>query len=124
MLTMRWDNLFDDLESQLGHELAADEAGLELEEERSRLAQLSIRDRIRALLNASMTGTNELRLALIDGSVVCVAPEAYGSDWLAGQLIEQHGRRMRCILPLDSITGARLTRTQVAASLEPQPDEP
>ena len=45
---MRWDNLFDDLESQLEQELTAEEVDLQAEEERLRLARLCIRDRLRA----------------------------------------------------------------------------
>jgi hypothetical protein len=46
---MRWDNLFDDLESQLEQELSAEEIDLQAEEERLRLARLGIRDRLRSL---------------------------------------------------------------------------
>ena len=50
---MRWDNLFDDLESQLEQELTAEEVDLQAEEERLRLARLGIRDRLRSLAHAS-----------------------------------------------------------------------
>ena len=42
---MRWDNLFDDLESQLEQELDAEDIDLLAEEERLRLGRLGLRDR-------------------------------------------------------------------------------
>ena len=49
---MRWDNLFDDLESQLEQGLTAEELDLKAEEERLRLGRLGLRDRIVAILHA------------------------------------------------------------------------
>ena len=46
---MRWDNLFDDLEGQLEHELTSEEIDLQAEEERLRLGRMSLRDRILAI---------------------------------------------------------------------------
>lgn len=40
---MRWEHLFDDLETQLERELTAEELDLEVEEERLRLGRLSLR---------------------------------------------------------------------------------
>ena len=49
---MRWDLLFDDLESQLDQEQRDEERALALEEERLRLARLTLRDRLTALSRA------------------------------------------------------------------------
>jgi len=46
---MRWDSLFDDLESQLEQELGAEEGDLLAEEERLRLGRLTLRDRLVAM---------------------------------------------------------------------------
>jgi hypothetical protein len=54
---------------------------------------------------------------------VTVAPSTFGRDWLAGELIEESGRRPQCIVPLDSIDGVILERPQIAVSLEPTADE-
>ena len=43
---MRWDKLFDDLESQLEREITAEELDLDAEEERLRLGRLSVRERL------------------------------------------------------------------------------
>ena len=59
---MRWDSLFDDLESQLERERTAEELDLEAEEERLRLGRLAVRDRLLALARAP--GERPVRLVL------------------------------------------------------------
>ncbi|MDQ1544141.1 MAG: hypothetical protein QOK08_1779 [Actinomycetota bacterium] len=116
---MRWDNLFDDLESQLEQELSAEEVDLKAEEERLRLARLGIRDRLYALhLLAAGEGERMLRLTLRDGSRITVTPSTFGRDWFSGELIEESGRRPSCILPIESIDGITLEADQVAQSLD------
>jgi hypothetical protein len=116
---MRWDNLFDDLESQLEQELSAEEVDLRAEEERLRLARLGIRDRLLALhRQASGDSERVLRLTLRDGSRISVTPSTFGRDWFAGELIEESGRQPSCILPLDSIDGVTLARGQILPSLD------
>lgn len=115
---MRWDNLFDDLESQLEQELTAEEVDLQAEEERLRLARLGIRDRLRSLHAGVNPGDRVLRLTLADGSRVSVDPATFGRDWLAGELIEESGRRPQCVVSLDSIIGVVLSRAQVMQSLD------
>jgi hypothetical protein len=121
---MRWDDLFDDLESQLERELSAEEVDLQAEEERLRLARLGIRDRLRSL-HAAPAAADERMLCLVlgDGSRATVAPATFGRDWLAGELIEESGRRPQCIVPLDSILGVVLVRNQIGPSLEPMVEE-
>jgi hypothetical protein len=116
---MRWDNLFDDLESQLAQEISAEEVDLLAEEERLRLARLGIRDRLFAL-HAIASGADErmLRLILRDGSRITVTPSSFGRDWLAGELVDESGRRPACVVPLDAIDGIVLDRGQVAVSLD------
>jgi hypothetical protein len=115
---MRWDNLFDDLESQLEQELTAEEVDLQAEEERLRLARLGLRDRLRALLIAPSTDDRMLHLVLAGGARVTVAPATFGRDWLVGELLEDSGRRPQCIVPLDSIDAVTLTASQVRQSLD------
>ncbi|HEX4443393.1 MAG TPA: hypothetical protein VHZ81_07450 [Galbitalea sp.] len=121
---MRWDNLFDDLESQLEQELSAEEIDLQVEEERLRLARLGIRDRLRSLHAAANSAERRtLRLLLADGSREIVAPATFGRDWLAGELVEESGRRPQCIVPIESIDGIVLESDQIVVSLEPQLEE-
>ncbi|MDQ1545748.1 MAG: hypothetical protein QOH69_652 [Actinomycetota bacterium] len=115
---MRWDNLFDDLESQLEQELTAEEIDLQAEEERLRLARLGIRDRVRALAAATASDDRLLRLVLADGSRATVSPATFGRDWVAGELIEESGRRPQCIVALDAIEAVILSRSQVVQSLD------
>lgn len=121
---MRWDNLFDDLESQLEQGLTADEVDLRAEEERLRLARLSIRDR---LLSVHRTGDQQenrmLRLVLLDGARISVTPVTFGRDWFAGDLSGEGRRSPACIVPIDAIAALSLTRPQVQASLDPGPAE-
>jgi hypothetical protein len=120
---MRWDNLFDDLESQLEQELTAEEVDLQAEEERLRLARLGLRERLRSLSTVSREDDVVLRLRLADASTVSIAPATFGRDWLAGELVEESGRRHQCVLPLDAVDGVVLTRDQVAASLGGTPGD-
>jgi hypothetical protein len=115
---MRWDNLFDDLESQLEQELSAEEVDLQAEEERFRLARLGIRDRLRSLSAASAAEDRVLRLVLADASTVSIVPATFGRDWLAGELLEESRRRPQCVVPLDAIDGVLLSRDQVLLGLD------
>jgi hypothetical protein len=115
---MRWDNLFDDLESQLEQELSAEEIDLQAEEERLRLAKLGLRDRLYALhLHASGELERTLRLTLIDGFRLALTPTTFGRDWISGDVVEESGRRPSCILPLDAVDGIALGQRQVRLSL-------
>lgn len=137
---MRWDNLFDDLESQLEHGLTAEEIDLRAEEERLRLARLSLRDRIIAIHAAGPPGVpgaaaradpagaarhadpaepaaTTVRLLLSGDRTVDVRPLSFGRDWFSAELVEQSGRRSPCIIPLAAVTGLALTRAQVERSL-------
>ena len=116
---MRWDNLFDDLESQLEQELTAEEIDLQAEEERLRLARLGIRDRLYALHRAAAGGTTRmLCLVLRDGTRITVTSSSFGRDWFAGELIDESGRRPACIIPIEAISGMILTREQVRLSFD------
>lgn len=117
---MRWDNLFDDLESQLEHELNAEEVDLHAEEERLRLGRLSLRDRIMSLHEAAGRhpgGSSAIRLLLVGGERVDVAPAAFGKDWFSADLLGETARQAQCIVPLAGIAGLVLSRSQVDASL-------
>jgi hypothetical protein len=115
---MRWDNLFDDLESQLEQELTAEEVDLQAEEERLRLARLGVRDRLRSLASAAASDDRTLHLIVADGSRVAIAPATFGRDWVAGELLEESGRRPQCVVALDAVDGVILSRDQVLGSLD------
>lgn len=122
---MRWDNLFDDLESQLDHELGAEAVDLRAEAERLRLGRLSLRDRLLA-----MTGSGEgerggsegassagIRVLLSSGIILQLRPGTFGRDWLAAELLEESHRRSQCVLALSAIAVVLPTRAQLQTSL-------
>ena len=116
---MRWDNLFDDLESQLEQELGAEEGDLLAEEERLRLGRLTIRDRVIAMTRPGDGVSEQLRLALRDGSTVTVAVGSVGRDWLVGELIG--ARRGSCVVPLPAVAALLPTPEQLARSVGIEP---
>jgi hypothetical protein len=115
---MRWNNLFDDLEGQLEHELSAEEVDLQAEEERLRLGRLSLRDRILCLSNPTGgSAPKPIRVLLANGDRIDVRPAAFGRDWFSADLVDESARRAQCIVPLAGIVGLVLSKPQVSASL-------
>jgi len=119
---MRWDNLFDDLESQLEREITADDLELDAEEERLRLGRLSIRDRIVALHGRS-TVQSPLTLAvlLITGTRITVRPVIIGRDWMSADIIDDRGRPAQCIIPFEALAGITLAAKHITPSLATTP---
>jgi hypothetical protein len=115
---MRWDNLFDDLESQLETELTAEDIDLRAEEERLRLGRMSLRDRLASLHRASnANGGYSIRLLLTDGRAIAVHPVALGRDWLSGDMLDEAASRHQVIVPLAALAGVVLSPGQVEPSL-------
>lgn len=117
---MRWDKLFEDLESQLEQELTAEELDLEAEEERLRLGRLSLRDRLVAL--GGMPGAppaEQFGITLASGARLTVRMVNCGRDWFSADLIDDSSRQVQCIVPMGALSALSLTRTQVVASLMP-----
>jgi len=140
---VRWDNLFDDLEGQLEHEIQAEEIDLRAEEERLRLGRLSLRSRLVSLTRApAPAAAGVLRVALVTGATITIRPTTFGRDWLAADLLSadllsadrsaaddrdadrraaehRNGGRFgaQCVLPLAAIAGVILHHDQVAVSL-------
>jgi len=118
LAAMRWDHLFDDLESQLEHELGAEEVDLLAEEERLRLGRLSMRERIRAMTPPS-GASPPLRLLLTDGARLSIVVGAVGRDWIAGEEARETGVGPSCVVPLASIAACFPDAAQSFASLAP-----
>jgi hypothetical protein len=110
---VRWQNLFDDLESQLETELGAEEDDLLAEEERLRLGRLSLRDRIRALHQAD--AASRLGVTLRGGDRLTLTVAAIGRDWLAGEL--DAGILRSAIVPFAALATLDPVGGQLAASL-------
>jgi len=118
---VRWDDLFDDLEGQLEHELNAEETDLRAEEERLRLGRLSLRNRLASLAQARGSRAAVLRVVLSSGETITVRPTTFGRDWLAADpaadLLDGASAGAQCVLPLAAIAGVVLHPDQVAGSL-------
>ncbi|HWH96821.1 MAG TPA: hypothetical protein VNS80_00500 [Pseudolysinimonas sp.] len=110
---MRWQNLFDDLESQLESELGAEDVDLLAEEERLRLGRLSLRDRIRALHDAAPA--SPLGVTLRGGDRVTLVIAAVGRDWLAGEL--DAGILRSAIVPFAAVATLDPVGAQIVSSL-------
>jgi hypothetical protein len=119
---MRWDHLFDDLAGQLEHELQAEEADLQHEEERLRLGRLTMRDRIAALHRADDPAARRIRYRSRTGELHVLRPLTVGRDWMAGDLDDRAGAQG--VVPFAAIDALLLDRGQVAASLVAPPDAP
>ena len=114
---MRWDDLFDDLESQLEQELGAEDVDMLAEEERLRLGRLTLRQRLIAMTRpGGAAGEEELRLALRDGQLISVMVGSIGRDWVVGEL--RGPRRGSCLVPLGAIASVLPTAGQLAGSLD------
>ena len=116
---MRWDKLFEDLESQLEQELTAEELDLEAEEERLRLGRLSLRERLLALRGSGAASAGPFGITLASGTRLTVRMVSCGRDWFSADLIDDSSRHAQCIVPMGALSGISLTRTQVATSLTP-----
>ena len=135
---VRWDNLFDDLEGQLEHELHVEEIDLRAEEERLRLGRLSLRNRLTSLARAPGTtigfrsgsdrrtgsdhGPGVLRIVLAMGETITVRPTTFGRDWLAGDLLDSVSAGSQCVLPLAAVAGIVLRRGEIPGSLCTEPE--
>jgi hypothetical protein len=97
---VRWENLFDDLGSQLEQGLAIEEDALAREDERVRIARLGLRDRLVAMK------ARPIAVTLRGGSVVTLTVEQVGRDWVvgggdpAGDVIVPFGAIASVALPL------------------------
>ena len=115
---MRWDRLFDDLESQLEHELDAEETDLVAEEERLRLARLTLRERLLAMAAPEQADREPIVLELTTGAVCVLRASALGRDWIAGELVADAGPRASAVMPLASIAAVRPSSAQLVRGLE------
>jgi len=110
---MRWDKLFDDLESQIEHELSAEELDLQAEEERLRLGRLSLRERILAIGSSG----DSLRIIVGSDQWMSVTPLTVGRDWFLAQLLVDARVAPQYIVPIASLAGFTVLDKNVVNSL-------
>ena len=120
---MRWDLLFDDLESQLDQEQRDEERALAVEEERLRLGRLTLRDRLTAMTRADPAASDSgVRLELIGGRTLALRPLVFGRDWMSAALADAGRSGTQCIVPMAAIAAVLPSRSQLEPSLEPVPE--
>lgn len=112
---VRWQNLFDDLESELEHELGAERIDLAAEEERLRIGRLTLRDRVRPRLAGADGEVTALELVLTDGHRLLITATALGRDWVAGETAGS-GIRNQIIVPLAAVGGILIEPAQLGPS--------
>ncbi len=121
---MRWNNLFDDLEGQLEHELGAEEVDLKGEEERLRLGRLTLRDRLVSIHAAGTEQNIAVRLSLSDGTMLRLQPLAFGKDWMSARVLDESRRRAQVVVPIWAVASITLNRDQIGSSLvAPEPEQ-
>ncbi|WP_010203424.1 hypothetical protein [Salinibacterium sp. PAMC 21357] len=119
---MRWDNLFDDLESQLENEITADDLEIDAEEERLRLGRLSMRDRIVSLHSRSSEQSPlTISVVLVTGLRLTIRPAIIGRDWMSADLVDDSGRPAQCIVPFAAVAGISLGAGHITPSLATMP---
>ncbi len=117
---MRWDDLFDDLESQLAHERDAEERDQRADEERRRVGRLLIRERLEAYALASRAGST-LTLEVSGGERLVLRPTTVGRDWVSGETVVAGSGSRGCIIPIAAVTGVLVPIGDVARSLASPP---
>jgi hypothetical protein len=117
---MRWDLLFDDLESQLDQEQRDEERALAIEEERLRLGRLTLRDRLGAMARAAGDDPEaSVRIELRGGRQLDVRPLSFGRDWMSAVVRAPGRTEGQCIVPLAAIAALIPTQAQLDPSLAP-----
>jgi hypothetical protein len=120
---MRWDLLFDDLESQLDQEQRDEERALALEEERLRLGRMTLRERLSALARAGVDDPDSsVRIELRSGLILDVRPLAFGRDWMSAAEVGPMQRAIQAIVPLSAIAAILPSGAQLDPSLTPMPE--
>jgi hypothetical protein len=120
---MRWDLLFDDLESQLDQEQRDEERALAIEEERLRLGRLTLRDRLSAMARAAGDdAAASIRIELRGGRTLDLRPLSFGRDWMSATVRGSARNDSQCIVPLGAIAAVIPTRAQLERSLAPSTD--
>jgi hypothetical protein len=117
---MRWDLLFDDLESQLDQEQRDEERALAIEEERLRLGRITLRDRLSAMARAAGDDpAASIRVQLRGGRTLELRPLSFGRDWMSATVHGSGPNDGQCIVPLTAIGAIIPTRPQLEGSLRP-----
>ena len=121
--SVQWDHLFEDLADQFAAEREEAEQRAAIDDERLRIARLTVRDRLTAL--AAGIGPDErIGLQLHTDERIDVVPVEFGADWFGAELTGLVGSYGACLVPIAGVAALLLTPAQVECSLTPQPVRP
>ncbi|MFD2759152.1 hypothetical protein [Gulosibacter faecalis] len=120
---MRWNDLFDDLAGQFDAEYEAERRREAVDDERLRVARLTLRQRLATLQPALRPGEC-LSLELRGGERLEIEPTEFGADWFAARLAAPTRRYRSVLVPLAGISSLVLTRDQLERSLAARPEQP
>lgn len=112
---MDFNTLFQDLENQLERELDAELINRLDDEERDRRAKLTLRERLRALHQASPASV--LTAMTKDGRTLTFQIKNVGKDWAAIEVIEPADIRGPLILGIHALTSVGIPQESVKESL-------
>ena len=115
---MRWDSLFDDLESQLEHELHSDENDLRAEEYRHRLGRLALRERISAFSREGGRERQPVTVELVTGETLALLPQTFGRDWFSADLVTVGAESGAVLVSMDAIAAVLVPKSAVTRSLD------
>lgn len=111
---MRWQRLFQDLEDQLERETDAELEDIARDEERLRIARLSLAQRLRSLVSRSDSARSDertprlLSLRIGDKDVECSVSRV-GRDWMLIEIASPSIFAGSALVPLAAINSIRLT---------------
>lgn len=121
--SVQWDHLFEDLADQFAAEREEAEQRAAIDDERLRIARLTVRDRLAALAAGIRPG-ERIGLQLHTDERIDIVPVEFGADWFGAELIGLGGSYGACLVPIAGVAALLLTPDQVERSLTPQPARP
>ena len=113
---MHWDRFFEDLEDQLTSEWEAERAALDTEAERLRLARVSLRERLRAMVSREGAGAPPA-FELVDGTVARGQVSGVGADWVG---LAPSGPAGVVLIPLHAIVAIGMPHADLLRSARPE----
>lgn len=106
---MRWERLFQDLEDQLDRETDSELEDIARDEERLRIAGLTLADRLRSVSSSAGRRPKDVRpLSLRTGSIdlACTVTRV-GRNWMLAEIVSPSALRGSALIPLSTIESLR-----------------
>lgn len=115
---MRWERLFQDLEDQLEREADAELEDIARDEERLRIARLSVIDRLRDFVGEP--GTVPTVLVSVTQAVLDCTIIRCGRDWMLVQIHEPVSLAGTALVPVASLRSVRIGASGLREARRPQ----